>query len=290
MLLSLNADINSKINNSKFLLTGENNLLTNSYKNLGETQIINKNHSDKKRRMMIKEKILEKQKKELFLLNTGVVKNNKVRKTKNYLLTSQNSNRTLSTNKDLSLGNESKIFKSLSNHKSNVTYFTNDYFVDRIKEALYNKNLFKNPFNRKYLSKINNENKLMYINMFVNTNYNYNSSEKNFLPKNEKNWNKNVNKSVRTVSRKLQHIFINDKSSKNEKGIKNIYKYKYNISKVKQKIMEYNQREKILFDTIKSSKNKMRKEIKLSSSCYTDRQKLFGSQKEINLNKNNDIN
>ena len=287
MLLSLNADINSKINNSKFLLTGENNLLTNSYKNLGETQIINKNHSDKKRRMMIKEKILEKQKKELFLLNTGVVKNNKVRKTKNYLLTSQNSNRTLSTNKDLSLGNESKIFKSLSNHKSNVTYFTNDYFVDRIKEALYNKNLFKNPFNRKYLSKINNENKLMYINMFVNNNYN--SLEKALLPKTDKILNQKENKSVRMTNRKIQHIFINDKSSKNGKGIKNINKYKYNISKVKQKIMEYNQKEKILFDKIKLSKNKKQKEIKSSSSYFDARQKLFESQIETFLNKNNDI-
>ena len=278
MLLSLNADRNSKINNNKFLLTGESNLFTNSYKILGETQINNKNYSDKKRRMMIKEQILQKPKNEIFLLNTGIVKKNKDRKIKKSLLTSQNSNKTLSTNKDLSLRKETKITKSLSNHKPNVTYFTNDFFVDRIKQALYNKNLFKNPFNRKYISRINNESKLMYINMFVNTNYN--ASDKTLLPK-------SVNKSVRTTKNKLQHIFINDKSNKNEKGIKDIYKYKYNISKVKQKIMEYNQKEKTLFDKIKLSKNK--NEIKSSLSYYADRQKFVGSQKEINLNKNNEI-
>ena len=279
MLFSLNADRNSKTNNSKFLLTAENNLFTKSYKNLGETQIINKNYSEKKRKMIIKEKILEKQKNELFPLNVGVAKNNRLKKLKINLLTSQNSNKTLSTNKDLSLRNETKNVKSLSNHKPNVTYFTNDYFVDRIKQALYNKNLSKNSFNRKYISRMNNENKLMYINMFVNNNYN--SLEKALLPKTEKISNQNVNKSVKMANRKLQHIFINDKSSKNGKGIKNINKYKYNISKVKQKIMEYNQKEKILFDKIKLSKNKKQKEIKSSSSYFDARQKLFESQIEI---------
>ena len=289
MLLSLNADRNSKINNSKFLLTGESNLFTNSYKNLGEAQINNKNYSDKKRRMIIKEKLLQTHKNELFLFNAGIAKKNKVKKIKNSLLTSQNSNKTLSTIRDLSLRNETKMTmtKSLSNHKPNVTYFTNDYFVDRIKQALYNKNLFKNPFNRKYISRMNNESKLMYINMFVNTNYN--ASDKTLLPKSEKIMNQNVNKSVRATRNKLQHIFINDKGNKNEKGIKDIYKYKYNISKVKQKIMEYNQKEKTFFDKIKLSKNKNQNEIKSSLSYYADRQKLIGSQKEINLNKNNEM-
>ena len=272
MFLSLNAERNSKINNSKFLLTEENNLFTNSYKNFRETEINNKNYSEKKRKIVIKGKILEKNKNELFLLNTDFLKNNKIRKFKSNLLTGQNSNMTLSTNKDMSLGNDSKIIKSLSNHKHNITYFTNDFFVDRIKQALYNTNLFKNPFNRKYISTMENENKLMYINMFANTNYN--SSEKTLLPKSEKISNQNINKSVRTVRRKLQHIFINDKSSKNDKGIKNIYKYKYNISKVKQIIMEYNQKEKTLFDKKKLSKIKKQKDIKSGFSYYDYQTKI----------------
>jgi len=288
MLLSLNSDRNSKINNSKFSLTGENNLFTNSYKYLGDTQINNKNYSDKKRRILIKEKILGKHENELFLLNSGAAKHKiKVRKFKGNLLTNQNSNQTLSTNKDISLINETKISKSVSNHKPIITYFTNDFFVDRIKQALYNKNLSKNPFNRKYISRMNNGNKLMYINMFVNTNYI--GSEKSLLPKSEKNKNKNVNKSIRTINRKLQHIFINDKSSKNDKKLKNIDKYKYNISIVKQKIMEYNQKDKALFDKLKLNKKLNQKEIKSSFSYYAKRQNINESLKEINLNKNNDI-
>ena len=263
MLLSLNADINSKINNSKFLLTGESNLFTKSYKNLGDSQINNKNYSDKKRRMLIKEKILEKQNKGIFLLGIRDVNyKNKVNKLKTNLLTTQNSNQTLSTNKDISLRKESKIVKSLSHHKTNLNYFTNDFFVDRIKQALYNKNLCKNPFNRKNITRVINENKLMYINMFVNSNYI--ASDKILLPKNVKFSNKSINKSERTVGKKLQPIFTNDKNSRNNKEINNINIYKYNISKVKQKIMEYNQREKAFYDRIKLNKNKVQKQIKSS--------------------------
>ena len=189
MFSSLNTERNSRNNNGKFLFSGENNFLATSYKNLGKIQIIDKNYSEKKKRMKIKEKILEKQNKEIFLLDTRDLKHkNKVRKFKNILLSSQGSNQTLSTNKDGSKRNEPKFFKSLSKPQPNINYFSKDFFVDKIKQALYINSLSKNPFNRKNMSKIKNEGKLMYINMFMNSNH-Y-ASEKVLLPKNEKNLNK----------------------------------------------------------------------------------------------------
>ena len=121
MFSSLNTERNSRNNNGKFLFSGENNFLTTSYKNLGKTQIIDKNYSEKKKRMKIKEKILEKQNKEIFLLDTRDLKHkNKVRKFKNILLSSQGSNQTLSTNKDSSKRNEPKFFKNLSKPQPNI--------------------------------------------------------------------------------------------------------------------------------------------------------------------------
>ena len=288
MFSSLNTERNSRNNNGKFLFSGENNFLTTSYKNLGKTQIIDKNYSEKKKRMKIKEKILEKQNKEIFLLDTRDLKHkNKVRKFKNILLSSQGSNQTLSTNKDSSKRNEPKFFKSLSKPQPNINYFSKDFFVDKIKQALYINSLSKNPFNRKNISKIKNEGKLMYINMFMNSNH-Y-ASEKVLLPKNAKNLNKIVNKSVGTTKKKLQHIYIKDNSIIDDKPIKTKNKQEYNINIIKQKIKEYNQKEKDILDKLKLNLNKMQNEIKSSSSYYTERQKLIESQKELNLNENNDI-
>ena len=290
MFSSLNTEKNSRNNNGKFLFSGENNFLTTSYKNLGKTQIIDKNYSEKKKRMKIKEKILEKQNKEIFLLNTRDLKHkNKVRKFKNILLSSQGSNQTLSTNKDSSKRNEPKFFKNLSKPQPNINYFSKDFFVDKIKQALYINSLSKNPFNRKNMSKIKNEGKLMYINMFMNSNH-Y-ASEKVLLPKNDKNLNKIVNKSVGTTKKKLQHIYIKNKDNSiiDDEPIKTKNKQEYNINIIKQKIKEYNQKEKDILDKLKLNLNKMQNEIKSSSSYYTERQKLIESQKELNLNENNDI-
>ena len=290
MFSSLNADKNSRNNNGKFLFSGENNFLTTSYKNLGRTMTNEKNYLEKKKRMKIKEKILEKQNKEIFLLDTRDLKHkNKVRKFKNILLSSQGSNQTLSTNNDNSKRNETKFFRSLSKQNQNIQYFSKEFFVDKIKQALYINSLSKNPFNRKNMSKIKNEGKLMYINMFVNTNH-Y-ASEKVLLPKNEKNLNKLVNKAVGTSKKKLQHIYIKNKDNNiiDNEPIKPKNKYEYNISKINQKIKEYNQKEKVILDKIKLNLNKMQNEIKSSSSYYTERKKLIDSQKELNLIENNDI-
>ena len=139
------------------------------------------------------------------------------------------------------------------------------------------------------MSKIKNEAKLMYINMFVNTNF-Y-ASEKNILPKNEKNLNKKVNKSVGIAKKKIEHIYIKNKNNNiiDDEAIKTKNKYEYNFRKIKQKIKEYNQKEKVILDKLKLHLNKMQNEIKLSSSYYTERQKLIESQKELNLKENNDI-
>ena len=287
---SLNTDRNSRNNNGKIISPGENNFLTCSYKNLEKTQINNKNVSEMKKRMVIKAKILEKQNNEIFLLDTRDLKHkNKVRKFKHNLLSSQGSNQTLSTNKDISIRNEPKFVKNLSKQKHNINYFSKDIFVDRIKQALYINNISKNPFKRKNLSRIKNEGKLMYINMFVNINHL--ESEKALLSKNENNLSKKVNKSVGTLKNQLKHIYIKNKISNiiDDKEIKIKNKYEKNINKVKQKIMEYDQKEKAIFDKLKLNLNKMEKEIKSSSSYYTERQKLIESQKELFLNENNDL-
>jgi hypothetical protein len=289
MFSSLNTDKNSRNNKGKFLFSGENNFLTTSYKHFGRTQTNDKNYSEKKKRMIIKEKILEKQNNDVFLLDIRDIKHkNKIRKFKNVLLSSQGSNQTLTTNRNTPKRNEPKI-KSLSKQKPNIYYFSKDFFVDKIKQALYNNSLAKNPFKRKNMSRINNEGKLMYINMFVNTN-NY-ASEKILLPKNEKNLNKKVNKSVGIAKKKIEHIYIKNKNNNiiDDEAIKTKNKYEYNFRKIKQKIKEYNQKEKVILDKLKLHLNKMQNEIKLSSSYYTERQKLIESQKELNLKENNDI-
>jgi hypothetical protein len=147
MFSSLNADKNSRNNNGKFLFSGENNFLTTSYKSFGRTQTNDKNYSEKKKRMIIKEKILEKQNNELFLLDTRDLKHkNKLRKFKNILFSTQGSNQALSINTDTSKRKEPKLVKSLSKQKPNIYYFSKDFFVDKIKQALYNNSLAKNPF------------------------------------------------------------------------------------------------------------------------------------------------
>ena len=290
MFSSLNTERNSRNNNGNFLFTGENNFMTTSYKNFGRTQTNEKNYSEKKKRMIIKEKILAKQNNEIFLLETRDLKHkNKVRKFKNVLFSSQGSKMILSTNKDIPIKNEPKFIKNLSKEKSNIHYFSKDFFVDRIKQALYINSLSKNPFKRKNMSRITNEGRLMYINMLVNTNH-Y-ASEKALLPKNEINLNKKVNKSVGAVKKTLQHIYIKNKNNNiiDDKGIKPKNKYEYNINKIKQKLKEYNQKEKVILDKLRLNLNKMQNEIKSSSSYYTERQKLIESQKELNLNQDNDI-
>ena len=240
--------------------------------------------------MIIKEKILAKQNNEIFLLETRDLKHkNKVRKFKNVLFSSQGSKMILSTNKDIPIKNEPKFIKNLSKEKSNIHYFSKDFFVDRIKQALYINSFSKNPFKRKNMSRITNEGRLMYINMLVNTNH-Y-ASEKALLPKNEINLNKKVNKSVGAVKKTLQHIYIKNKNNNiiDDKGIKPKNKYEYNINKIKQKLKEYNQKEKVILDKLRLNLNKMQNEIKSSSSYYTERQKLIESQKELNLNQDNDI-
>jgi len=290
MFSSLNTERNSRNNNGNFLFTGENNFMTTSYKNFGRTQTNEKNYSEKKKRMIIKEKILAKQNNEIFLLETRDLKHkNKVRKFKNVLFSSQGSKMILSTNKDIPIKNEPKFIKNLSKEKSNIHYFSKDFFVDRIKQALYINSFSKNPFKRKNMSRITNEGRLMYINMLVNTNH-Y-ASEKALLPKNEINLNKKVNKSVGAVKKTLQHIYIKNKNNNiiDDKGIKPKNKYEYNINKIKQKLKEYNQKEKVILDKLRLNLNKMQNEIKSSSSYYTERQKLIESQKELNLNQDNDI-
>ena len=243
--------------------------------------------------MEIKEKILKKQDNELFLLqNRDLNYKNKVLELKNKILSNKSSKKTLSTNRDFSTKNDSKKMGNISinnnEEQNNLNIFTKDFFVDRIKLALYN-NYAKSPFNRTKISIFKSEPRLYYINMIMNNN---NISCKNILNKKQEDEinKKHKNRSVGAAKNILKSLNLNLNNSKisNEKRIKIKSKLSYTFrdketNRINLKINEYNKKEKIIFDKLKSNINTFKKGINTSTSYYTDRIKMLDSQKKLNL-------
>ena len=293
LILPIFNDKKGKSSRDKYFTLGkENETLYDTFKSLGN-KTTNNNFSEKKKRMEIKEKILKKQDNELFLLqNRDLNYKNKILELKNKILSNKSSKKTLSTNRDFSTKNDSKKMGNISinnnEEQNNLNIFTKDFFVDRIKLALYN-NYAKSPFNRTKISIFKSEPRLYYINMIMNNN---NISCKNILNKkkeDEKN-KKHKNRSVGAAKNILKSLNLNLNNSKisNEKRIKIKSKLSYTFrdketNRINLKINEYNKKEKIIFDKLKSNINKFKKGINTSTSYYTDRIKMLDSQKKLNL-------
>ena len=304
LYLSLNTDRYGKTTNYKFITNDpENNIWSNSCRTLGD-KIIKKNASEKKRRMLIKEKILEKQNKELFLLENGDVNyKSKVFGIKKKLFSKDKSNKKLSINK-LALAKENSNLLDnvpINNiNKKNLKYILSDnFFVNKIKEAMYiNKNnnnnskVFNTINNNPVIPRIKNKKKIFYMNILMNDK-NYASSKKLLLNNNSKNnFRKTVNKSVGTIKKIIDLNIDMTKNNKNlDEKIKidnnklEILRNKETMNKIKQKIEEYRKRENAIFEKLKININKMQNDIHSTNLYSMNRQKFIDKQNESKNNK-----
>ena len=278
--LSLNTDRIGKGNSYKFTSNDiENNIWSNSCRTLGN-KMINKNFSEKKRKQ-IKEKILEKHNKELFLLeNPDINYKNKVLGIKKHLFPKEISKKRLSVDK-LALTKENSNYlenvpiKNINKNKLNYIVSDN-FFVDKIKEAMYIKynNTYK-TINNPLIPRIKNKKKLLYINILMNEN---NISSQKFL-NNKNNLDRTVNKSVGTIKR------INKRKIENNKI--DYFQNKESINIVKQKIEEYKKREKAIFDKLKINIKKLQNNMKYSKSYNKNKPKFLDKKNQSNYNKIN---
>ena len=222
--LSINKDKMGKTNNNNFYMNGfEFNNWSTTNRTL-ENKRIKKNYSEKKRKMFIKEKILEKQNKELFLIGNGDLKyKNKILQMKKNLLLSQNLKKRISIKKELLTKINSNKFDNITINTINNNNINNNYnnynntnlnhilsdvfFVDKIKQALFNNNSEKD-INKPFLSKMKSEKKRFYINMFMNESNCISSKKLLINNKNKEKINgiKKVNKSVGTIRKKLNKL------------------------------------------------------------------------------------
>jgi CRP-like cAMP-binding protein len=274
----------------------ERNNWSISCRTLGNN-LVNKNLSEKKRRrMIIKEKILEKQNKETFLLENGDLNyRNQILNMRQKLYSqnnsNNNSNKRLSVNKiSIAKENSNLIDKvQTKNINNNKQYFiSNNFFTDKIKEVLYNNNTNANSYNtiNNPFPRISNKKKLYYINMLMNGNNNA-SSKKILLDKKIKNMNsKSVNKSFRKIN---QTNYLTIDMTKYPKHLENkiennkidSFKTIENFSKNKQKIDEYKQKEKALYNELIINIKKMQYDINLTLK----RHKYIDSYTETNNDK-----
>ena len=303
--LTLHNDKIGKPNYYKFNLNRYVNNRFNSIKNL-ENKPFKKNNSEKKRITILKEKLLEKHNKELFLLDNGDVNyKNKILKMKKHFLSKQNSKKRLSIQRELISKNTSNNTDNNSINNNNMNYIltdnsinnnnmnyilTDNCFIDKIKQALYY-NKLNTPINQPLRTKLNNEKKLLYINMFMNGK---NSSKKllvkNRNENNSNNFNRKVNKSVGTTMNKLNYLSINLKKNdenldNKEIKIENYFldnkKIKENVNKVKRKIEEYKQREKNIINKLKIDIQKLQNYMSSTNIYSLNRQKFLETQKEL---------
>ena len=292
----------------------ENTILTTkSCRTLGK-KLINTNISEKKRkRMMIKEKILEKQNKETFLLKNGDLSYKKqmlnmkkqLYSPNNSKNDSNNNSKKIITNNEISLTKEkSNLIENIPmyNINNNLQYiFSNDYFAEKIKDAFHKKHK-KNIFNtiNSPFPNINNNKKLFYINM-LKKGINNASSKKLMIDKKNKNiFSRSINKAFRKVS-KTNYLSIDmtkypkyldnkseNKKKDNSKNKINIYENKVNNIKVQQKIDEYIQKEKALYNELKINIKKMQNDINLTHIYRMKRNNYIESYTDANNNINYD--
>ena len=297
--LSLLDNKNGETNKYKFnrkLL--DTNVWSISFRTLKNSPI-KKNFSEKKRRMMIKEKILENQNKDLFLLENGDVKyKNKILEMKKNFISKQNMNKRLSMNKDTLTKNESNKFDTIpiyNNNNNNLNYILSDnFFVDKIKQALSNNNS-NNNINHPLIERLKNEKKLYYINILANGNNNMSSKKVLLLPsKNKNNIKRKVNKSVGTSKNKMSYLNIynynynkniDNKEIKKENNFIDNNRNKETMNKVKLKIEEYQKRERAIYNKLKIDINKLQDDIKSSSLYSINMKKSLETKKQVNLNK-----
>ena len=288
-------------NNNKYITIGRefNNSKFNSFKTLGN-KIKNKNLSEKKRRMLIKENILKRQDNEFFLLeNRDINYKNRVIEFKKKLLSNQNSKKTfnININKEFSIKTNSVKKEKPTNfspeNKNNLFTFSDESFFNKIKKELFNNDL-KNIFNRIKTLENKKEPKLLYINMIINDENN--SSSKNLFLKNrnENNLYKKNNQTADSIRKK--NLFKRNKSfkkseekvKKNKNILSYVFRNKESINILNQKINEYNEREKAIFDKLKINIKKIQSDINSSTLYFTDRIKILDSSKELNVNDNNE--
>ena len=226
---------------------------------------------------------------------------------KKHFLSKQNSKKRLSIQRELISKNTSNNTDNNSINNNNMNYIltdnsinnnnmnyilTDNCFIDKIKQALYY-NKLNTPINQPLRTKLNNEKKLLYINMFMNGK---NSSKKllvkNRNENNSNNFNRKVNKSVGTTMNKLNYLSINLKKNdenldNKEIKIENYFldskKIKENVNKVKQKIEEYKQ--KNIINKLKIDIQKLQNDMSSTNIYSLKRQKFLEAQKELNSNQ-----
>ena len=244
---------------------------------------------------MIKEKILENQNKDLFLLENGDVKyKNKILEMKKNFISKQNMNKRLSMNKDTLTKNESNKFDTIPiyNNNNNLNYILSDnFFVDKIKQALSNNNS-NNNINHPLIERMKNEKKLYYINILANGNNNMSSKKVLLTSKNKNNIKRKINKSVGTSKNKMSYLNIynynkniDNKEIKKENNFIDNDRNKETMNKVKLKIEEYQKRERAIYNKLKIDINKLQDDIKSSKLYSINMKKTLETKKQVNLNK-----
>ena len=262
----------------------ENKNFVNSYKELGN-KTLKKNYSEKKRKLFIKETIFEKQNKEFFLLDSGDIehKNNILELKKRYL-SNQNSNKNFSlkpiiTNINSNNSNKLNISISKSNNDNNSNYILpQKFFVDEIKDALYNYK-FKNKINQPFTTKLKNESKLFYINMFMNGKSNVTSKKLLGDIRNCEHKRK-INKSMGGNGKKIK----NNKEIIIENNMSDNLKNKDNNNILKRIIERYRNRKKSILDKLKIDIKKLEFDIDSSNVYCKNRQNYLETQNELNTN------
>jgi len=251
-------------------INDDKNTLFNSKKNL-KSQTINNNNSEKKRIMLIKQSIIEKQN-NIFLLEFGDIGyKNKILRFKKKLFSEQTPNQSISSNKEISMNNDSKnLDNSIKKNKKNYKLIlSNNIFSDKINHSIYN-NIFKSPNNLPNILQKGKKSNHINTNLFKDK-INNNFTPKKFILNDKKN---NLYKKVHVSVGSKENNFNNySESKKHDRNLSDITKND-KLFKIRQKIIEFNIKEKAIYDKLKSSINKIQKDINSSTSYYTERKKL----------------
>ena len=277
----------TSINNN--MITLESKYHINSFRTF-ENKNIQKNNSEQKKKLFIKEKILERQNKFLVEKSAKDSKNNVLESKLNFL-SKVNSNERFYIKRQGSNNNNSNKFNiSLSNRNINSNYIVPDkFFVDKIKQKLYadQNNNFNNTSKQPLLSSTKNEDKLFYINMFINGNNNI--SCRKLTDSRNKFFKGKINKSVGTIERKKNNLnfarqLINKEIKIENNKLDNL-KSKENNNSLKKKLEKFRQSKKFIIDKLKINIKKLQLVLDLSNEYNLNSQKFFKEQNELKMNK-----
>lgn len=269
IFLKINTDRAKRTHKIKFhTINDDKNTLFNSKKNL-KSQTINNNYSEKKRIMLIKQTIIEKQN-NIFLLEFGDIGyKNKVLKFKKKLFFEQTPNQSITSNKEMSMNNDSKKFdNSIKKNKKNYNLILNKNLLDdKINHSIYN-NIFKIPNNLPNIIQRGKKSINLNTNLFKNKINNYTPTK--LIINDKKNIYRKINISVGTRENNFNNYKENNKHDRNQSEITNNDK----LNKIRQKIVEFNIKKKAIFNKLKSNINKLQKDINSSTSYLTERQRF----------------